>query len=132
MLYVVTFFFSCALPTPPCSHLIQRQILVQIAVTLRIQIVSIHNAALLRGGKHEGADSAEHIRNDVRRGEGVHQARVLELETRIPIHLAVVEFEYAVLLLQRDNGVVLSRKDLHVKGPEYRVDLANLVHDRLT
>lgn len=55
---------------------------------------------------------------------------MLVLETRVPVHFPIIEFENAVFFFQSHDRVVFSRKQLHVEGSEYCVDFTNFVYYR--
>lgn len=61
----------------------------------------------------------------------MNQTSVLMLETRVPVHPAEVESKLAVVLTHRDESVVLSRDDFHVKRSIRRANISHLIHHSL-
>lgn len=57
---------------------------------------------------------------------------MLRLQTAVPVNSRVVEAELAVLLVNRDVGVVVAGEQLEGEGTEFRMraDIFDLVDDR--
>lgn len=80
------------------THLVQLDIAGQSLGAGGVQIARQNGAALLPGRDRKGTDARKAIDDDVRSLERCNEARVLSLQSRVPVHFGKVEAELAVVL----------------------------------
>lgn len=112
------------------AHMVATDVVPQRREAVWIQVVGKHATAALGGWQRERPHAAEHVRDHVAAGKRVHEAEMFAVETRVPVHLAVVERVHTAPFPHGHVRVLLSRKHFHVEGPPWRHDLSHLVDDR--
>lgn len=115
------------------ADLIERDVVRQALVALRVQVVGPYEAAFFSGGNGERTHASGHVADGLAFLEDGTHALVLGVQTCVPVDFGKVELERAALLADFDIEVIFANEDFVLERAEgvFAADVIELVDDGL-